>query len=448
MSNKEMLEQGQSEAGQKTTGRAWLMFVVIFFMCFITPILWFSAPPLHNSIAGLLVNGEFMVQPGYTVFFESFSNQALFGQTMSLIGLGGFIAAIFTSPLVRRLGVKGVMLIGISLVVVSAAVSALSGSDFTVLCVGRFILGMAVACIWVTSPTAISLWFPEKNRGLAMGIWGACVPVGSLAATNLIVNPMLSSGVDFHTIWWLMAAIALVALLLIAFVYKNPEGNTEVSVESKPFKEIWPVLKQHQLLMVIIVWMVFNFVNSCFTSYNNTFFQDSLGMDYLTANGWASLASGAGIVAPIFGFIADRINRYRRWILVSIGALCLLLSGLFGFHTELGPLGGTAIMIVYLVIIFCANGILIATIRPYIPMLVGRGGASAVAVGFALLTMLQFGVQFLTAPVFGGVQDAAIVAGATSAMAWAEAAQFVIVPAGALALVCSFFIRQSKQEKK
>jgi MFS family permease len=429
---------------QQSGGKAWFMFIIIWFLCFVTPILWFSAPPLHNSIAGLLVNGKFMYEPGYDVFKDSLANQALFGQTMSLIGAFAFFSAFAAGLLIKKIGVRPVMVFGVLLVIASAVLSALSGSNYTILCVGRAFLGLAVGFIWVTSPTALSFWFSDKNRALIMGLWGACVPLGSLAATNLIVNPMLRAGVEFHMIWWVMAGICGVAALLVIFGYRDPhkEEGSEVSTHALSFKEIVPVMKQHQLLMVFIAWMAFTFINSTFTSYNVSFFQDSLAMDYLAANRWASIAAGAGLCAPIFGIISDRINRYRRWILVSIGVLCLILTGVFGFHVSLGPVTSGAIMAMYLLVQFAGNGIMIAVIRPYIPMLVGRGGVTAVSLGLSLLTLLQFGIQFFTAPVFGGIQDAAVAAGASSAEAWATAANFSIIPLGIVALICTFFIRQ------
>jgi MFS family permease len=438
------MSTANTDANNKISSKAWRMFIVIWILCFVVSILWFAAPPLHNSIAGLLVNGQFMHEPGYNVFKESLSNQALFGQTMSLIGLFGFFSAAASGPLVKKLGVKPVMLFAVILLVASGVVSSLSGSNYTILCAGRVLLGLTVGFTWVSTPTALSFWFPDKNRALAMGVWGACVPLGSLAATNLVVNPMLRSGVEFHTILWVITAMCGVAALLVIFVYRDPqkEEGSEISTHALSFKEIWPIMKQHQLLMVFIAWMSFTFINSTFTSYNVSFFQDSLGMDYLTANGWASIAAGAGLCAPLFGLISDRINRYRRWMLISIGVLCLILTGVFGFHVSLGPLSGGAIMAVYLLVQFAANGIMIAVIRPYIPMLVGRGGVTAVSLGLSLLTLLQFGIQFFTAPVFGGIQDAAVAAGASSAAAWATAANFSIIPLGIVALVCTFFIRE------
>jgi MFS family permease len=429
---------------QKPGSKAWLMFIAIVIMCFITSILWFSAPPLHNSIAGLLVNGKFMHEPGYDVFKDSLANQALFGQTMSFIGLFALFSALAAAPLVKRLGVKTVMIFGALLAVISGVVSALSGSDYNILCAGRALLGLAVGFIWVSTPTALSFWFREKNRALAMSLWGVCVPLGALAATNLIVNPMLKAGIEFHNVWWVIAGMSGIAALLVILIYRDPqkEEGSDVSTQALPFKEIWPIFRQHQLFMVFIAWVSFIFINSTFTSYNVSFFQDSLKMDYLTANRWASIAAAAAMSSPIFGFVGDRINRYRRWILVSIGVFCLMLTGILGFHVSIGPVTGGALMAIYLVVLFTANGIMNATIRPYIPMLVGRGGVTAVSLALSMLSLLQFGIQLFTAPVFGGIQDAAVAAGTSSAEAWATAAHFGIIPLGIVALLCTFFIRQ------
>jgi predicted MFS family arabinose efflux permease len=446
------MAEPSSRTAQKTSGKAWLMFIVIFILCFVTPIIWFSAPAMHNSIAGLAVNGTFLQEPGYDIFVGNLANQALFGQTMSLIGLFGFFSAIIAGFLVKRIGVKWNLAIGAAFVVIAAVLSAMSDRSYDMLLVGRSCIGVAIGFIWVASPTALSFWFPEKRRALAMGIWGACVPIGALASTNIIVNPMLNAEVDFHVIWWVMAAISAIAFLLVLFIYRDPKTDvgSDVSTQALPFREVLKFFKQHQIYMIIIVWMAFNFINSCFTSYNEPFFQDSLGMDRNEANVWFSVASGAGICAPIFGFIADKINRYRRWILLSIGALCLTLTGVLGFHESVGPFSGGILMAIYLVVLFAANGILISTCRPFIPQLLARGGATAVSLGFSALTLLQFFVQFFTAPIFGGIQDSVILSGGTSAEAWSTAAGFAIIPLGIVALICTFFIRQkdpSKTEK-
>jgi MFS family permease len=443
----EKIEMSTAKIGanlQKSGSKAWFMFIIIWVLCFVAPILWFSVPPLHNSIAGLLVNGQFMSVPGYDVFKDSLANQALFGQTMSFIGIFAFFSAFAAGPLVKRLGVRHVMIFGVLLLVVSAIIAALSARNYTILRIGCAALGLAVGFIWVSSPTALSLWFSDKHRALILSLWGVGVPLGSLAATNLIVNPMLQANIEFHRIWWVMAGMCVVSALLVILGYRDPqkEEGSEVSTHALPLREILPIMKQRQLLMVFIAWMAFSFINSAFTSYNVSFFQDSLNMDYLAANKWASIAAGAGLCAPIFGLVSDRINRCRRWILVSVGVFCLILTGVFGFHVSLGPVSGGAIMAVYLVAQFASNGIMLAVIRPYIPMLVGRGGVTAVSLGLSLCTQLQFGIQFFTPLVFGGIQDAAVAAGASSAAAWATAANFSVIPIGVLALICTFFISQ------
>jgi hypothetical protein len=138
---------------------------------------------------------------------------------------------------------------------------------------------------------------------------------------------MLRAGIEFHRIWWVMTGMCGAAALLVILGYRDPqkEEGSEVSTQALSFREIWPVMKQHQLLMVFIAWMAF-------------------------------------------------------W--------------------------------------------------------------TAVSFGLSWLTLLQFGIQFFTAPVFGGIQDAAVAAGASSAAAWATAANFSIIPLGIVALICTFFIRQ------
>ncbi len=444
-----MVAQESTQA--KTSGRAWLMLVVIFLLSVAVPIIWFSLPPLATTIQGIgaPINGA----PRVPAFDEMIANPAtkgvLFGNLMSMLSVFALISAICTSPLVKRFGVKVVLVAGGLLVTIGACVSALSGESYNVMLASRCITGLGVGFVAVSSPTAISLWFSDKQRAFAIAIWGTWVPVGMLISTNAIANPMLAGmapaaqRTEFHNIFWVMAVIALICTILVLVIYRNPkkEEATEVSAEAVPFRKIVPYIKQHQFIMLCIAWLAFNYINYCFTTYNVQFFQDGFGMDRNDASMWGSIASALGICAPIFGFISDRINKNRKFLLISLGMLFLTLTGVFGFRPEIFGLSGTALFWVYMIFQFLGNAILVATVRPYVPLLVGKGGLTAVAFGLSMITFLQYGGQMFTGPVFGGIHDAVVAAGGTTLEGWTQAANMAIIPVGIVAFVCTFFIK-------
>lgn len=420
--------EGSAKAAA-TPSKAWFMLAVVFYLCVVTPMLWFSIPPLAGTIMGKI--------PG-TVPYDIFAtgNPAMmgrFGQLMSIMSFAALVAAIFVPSLVRKLGVKTVMLIAAALIVAGSFVAAVSGTSFNILFASRLITGVGVGMAAVSSPTCISLWFSDKSRALAMAIWSTWVPVGMLIVFN--TAPQVARRFGIHAVWWGILVLAVIAFLLIAVVYRNPRADeaTEVSTESRPFKEVWPFLRSRQLLALAVAWLVFNFVNYCFTTYNVAFFQEGWGMDAARASLVGSIASACGIIAPFFGAVSDRIQRDKKYLMIVVGSIALLLAACFGFKT-----GGMYVFVLYMVFQVLGNAILVATCRPMVPMLVGRGGITAVTFGLAIITILQYLGQIFVHE-FGAAVDA---------FGYATASWIVMVPLAVIGLLSSFFIKPGRQEAK
>jgi len=452
------------------------MLVIVYLLSLAVPILWFSLPPMlaDNTILAVYLGGDF-------------SAVAQVGNTMSVVAFGAIISAIFATALIRKFNVKNTLILGAVLTIVGGilmAISAGSGQpgagNFTFLLVSRFIVGLGVGLVDVSSPTAITTWFPAKRRGLAIGIWATWVPVAIILSTNLIVNPLKAvfpgaNGMgDFgpfsyslpQVSWWVMVVLLVITTLLVIFIYKAPQANAGVSAETKPIREILPFFKQHQIIMVAIVWLAFNYVNYCFTTYAPIYFAGGFGdagmgvgqgiMDNNAAAFWGSISSALGILAPIPAAIYDRMQRNKKWIIVMLGALILALTAFFGFRNSLGPLSGWGIFFTYLACNAIGNAILVGTIRPYVPLLVGRGGATAVALGLSLVTLLQFAGQSVMATVFGGAVAAnggQLISSAgqllsmppqvaTAALnAWGTACWEAVLPVAIVSFVCAFFLK-------
>lgn len=436
----------EASSAPKTPSKAWVMLIAVFLLSIAVPIIWFSLPPLATTIQAI---------PTGTPAFDAMqqdpgSKSVLFGNLMSILSVFALIAAFLTGPFVKKAGVKTVLITGGALVTIGGALSALSGESYAFMTVARAVTGLGVGFVAVSSPTAISLWFSDKSRAFAIAIWSTWVPIGMLISTNVIVNPMLAAQINFHSIFWVMTAIALVCTVIVIVVYRNPkkEEETGVSVEAVPFKKILPFIKQHQFIMLAIAWLAFNYINYCFTTYNVQFFQEGFGMNRADASMWGSIASALGILAPIFGAISDRINRNRKYLLIAAGMLFLLLTGVFGFRANFLGLSGMTLFAVYILFQFLGNAILVATVRPYVPLLVGKGGVTAVSFGLSIITMLQYAGQMFTGPVFGGIHDSAVAAGATSLAGWEQAANMGIIPVAIIALICCFFIKPSAAKEE
>ena len=69
----------------------------------------------------------------------------------------------------------------------------------------------------------IAVWFAERRRGTAMGIWSAWVPIGSL--TMLALGPVLAQTAGWQAVWWFGAAYAAVTTILFLVFVKPAPGS-------------------------------------------------------------------------------------------------------------------------------------------------------------------------------------------------------------------------------
>ncbi len=392
---------------------AWTILGVVFFLSIVIPMQWFSCPPLKmNIFANYALEG---------------AARANFGLLMSYLSTTALIAALVAGPLANKIGHKAVLVLSSICLIVGCACAALSGQSFDVLLVSRVITGAGVGLAAVTASAVIAIWFPGKTRATAMAIWSTWVPVGMLIVYN--AGPAIANAGGLHMVWWCICALAVIAAILVIVLYRSPrEDEAEISVKKSSLREALPYLKSRQLVALGIAWLGFNYVNYCFTTYNVDFFQTGMGMDQTMAALIGSIASACGIIAPLFGAISDRINKNRKYLMIVFGCLALLLAGIFGFENS------TLFFWVYLIFQILGNAILVATCRPMAPMLVGRGGATAVTYALAVITVLQYlGQMFVF--LCGTAIDTF---GFTSMAAWTA-----VAPVAAVCLIASFFIKPS-----
>ena len=406
------------EASIATPKYAWTILAVVFFLSIVLPMQWFSCPPLRMNI--------------FEAYALEGAARANFGLLMSYLSIAALVAAVAAGPLANKIGHKLVLIIASVLLIASCAIAAVSGTDFNVLLASRVVTGAGVGLAAVTASSVIAIWFPGKTRATAMAVWSTWVPVGMLIVYN--AGPVIAGVGGVHLVWWIVCALAVIALVLIAVFYRHPrEDEVEISVRKSSLREALPFLKSRQLIALGIAWLGFNYVNYCFTTYNVDFFETGMGMDQTLAALLGSIASACGIIAPLFGAISDRINRNRKYLMIVFGCLALVLAGLFGFQNNM------AFFAVYLTFQILGNAILVATCRPRAPMIVGCGGATAVTYALSVITVLQYlGQMFVS--FCGSAIDAF---GYTATAAWTA-----IAPVAVVCFVASFFIRPSQSKER
>lgn len=447
----------------KTSPKGWLVFIIIFAYSITVCMGWFN-------VTGTSVK--------YALAAGNFGSLGGIGTVMSAISLTALVMAFPAGWFIRKWGARNVIMISMAFSIVGTAIVALSGQSFGMFVTGRIIAGVGVGLCGVSCTTLTSLWIADRQKGLALAIWGVWVPVGMIIIYN-IAGPIITavSGIDYHTfntvaftvgalglngsavnaefvselpaiisgidvVFWIVVVLFVIELVLTFFIVRDPDAQeaTEVSTERASYSDprVKSAIKQPQLWLLCVAWLAFNFCNYAFTNHMSTWFSLA-GWSWSKDSSMVSLVntllSACGIIAPFFGIVYDKITKYKKWLFVAFGSLCIFLMCVAGFKSW-----GEWTFWVYAVFQVLGNCIMIAGVRPYVPLLTGRGGATAVSFGFALITFLQQLGNTLSGVIF----SAAMGSGGLAGLEFAS--MVTIVPIGLVGFICALFIRLPKPQ--
>ncbi|MEF3191455.1 MAG: MFS transporter [Campylobacterales bacterium] len=187
-------------------------------------VLWLS------SIMGLRFFGFFIVMPLLSVYALS-----LEGATTTLVGvvMGSYAMAqlLFQFPFGwagDRFGRKGVIALGLALVVVGSVICVLA-TDIWWLIAGRALQG--AGAINATISALISDFSREEERGKAMAMMGGAIALSF--AISMVLGPIAGAAWGEEQLFWLIALLsALAIVILIVAVPKPPVIRHAVTEES------------------------------------------------------------------------------------------------------------------------------------------------------------------------------------------------------------------------
>ena len=153
------------------------------------------------------------------------------GLLMSLPSLANLIIALPGGAILQRLGSRKTLLAILVIGLICNVLGALAPS-FTPLAITRFFEGLCLGMVTIVSPAVIAQTFAPEKRGLPMAIFSLWVSLGMLCVLNIcnIVTPLYG----WQAVWWVVAALLGVALILVAAFVKEdgaPDnaGNRENS---------------------------------------------------------------------------------------------------------------------------------------------------------------------------------------------------------------------------
>jgi NNP family nitrate/nitrite transporter-like MFS transporter len=239
------------------------------------------------------------------------------GLLMSMVVIPGIFISLPAGIIADRYGMKRIGSVSSILVALGCLVSSTANS-FQMLLLGRVILGVGGAFVTTAMPTIIPQWFSRDEVGRAMGIYGINMPLASVVAFPLASSLVSSMGWRYP--FYIASALAAINIILLFVIIK--EGP--LKHESKRDPNIGPAMRNIEIWKVGIVWLFFNAAAISFTTWSPKLFHDFKAIDPLRASFLASVLMWTAIpLAPLFGWISDKIGRRKPFMIIG----SILLSG-------------------------------------------------------------------------------------------------------------------------
>ena len=243
---------------------------------------------------------------------------AVAGLLVTGYAIVGGIAAIFSGPIIDRLGRKPVVVTGMTILTVATALSAVA-PNFLLLLGSRALAGLGVACLTPAVFAAVGDYFDYEERGRAMS-W-VIAANSSASIFGVPVGAFISGVLSWRLTFGLLAGVLVVFVVLLSA--KLPKDAPREGSENAGMSAVGAVLRDMQTTMALFS----NYLSTCywfvFVTYMGAYFHDEFGLAKWALGG-LTMVTGFGVVigSNIGGRFADRAG--KRPVILWTSALCAL----------------------------------------------------------------------------------------------------------------------------
>ena len=283
--------------------KSWSVMWAVYFACIVVVINQFKVPPVMQ-----------MLMQDLQV------DMAVAGWLMSIFALAGIILAIPAAFILGKYGLKTTGLIGLGCTVLGAVIGAIAPGA-TVLLLGRIVEGTGMGLIAVVAPAAIAMWFKPKEMGLPMGIWSTWVPLGSTIAFNIAI-PIESFFGSWRSLWWLGAALGVIAFIIYALVVTSPPKNSDSKDEEDTANKPIPYAKGFKtpgIWLLAIIFIAPMFCAMGYSTWAPSFYGEVFGIGAAKANFYTSVMFIANIFGALLcGWLLTKVKNHKGLLLMAV----------------------------------------------------------------------------------------------------------------------------------
>jgi cyanate permease len=284
---------------------------------------------LLMCLACIVVNGSTLIFAGMAGLLlgpMGFDSQQ-FALLSNCAYLTGFLFCMLTGTMADRMGIRKVMVAGLSISALGAVIRIFT-SGFMGMFLTSVLFGFGLAALNANSAKIIRLWFPGKTVGLAMGFYLCAATLGCAVAV-----PLAGMCTDVSQAFVGVAVLSVIAVVLWALFYKKHPENEQKIVEPV-VKHLGIVLKSRNLWIACLVLGFIMAGGAINNGYLVAALSTAKGIDYTTATLVSSICN---ICASVGGLLFPTICRKthnEKWMLVGLGAVVCVFVGVYWFTMD------------------------------------------------------------------------------------------------------------------
>jgi MFS family permease len=345
-----------------------------------------------------VANGMIMISPSPIIQPIQETLGISLGQTSAVIiltyVLGGAIGGVFGGFMIDKFGLAFTYVLTVVLMIVGLVLVFSGGTTVVVLLLGRLIGGIGGGIPNATGPKLAALWFPGRERAVAIGFLGGALSLGS--TIGLMVSPqILATAGDWHRAITFVGFLVIPSIILALILLKGPkppvaEGSTleeSAKIGAGMFKQVvkLPVFYAGILTIWCFSWIL-NVYNDLTPGNIAVDTPAGLGYGPVVAGqmmGVYSLAMLIGAFAS--GFILHNLFKGNARLLCLIS---FVIGAIFCGSVLLGSVNqNIPVMQICLIIAGFFNGMPVPATQAFIAFsypqeVQGRIGGMAMGIGF------------------------------------------------------------------
>ncbi len=247
-------------------------------------------------------------------------NAAQLGLLVSAAQFAPILGLLAAGELLDRFSER--LIVGVGATMVAASIFAASrAQSYELLLACLIISSVGYSTVQPGGGKAVASWFAPNQRGLAMGIRQAGLPLGAALAT--LVLPRIAEDSGWRAAFALGAAAALAGGLSFAAFYRAPHQGAPIR-EFPPLRERFDLLKLPGISRIVWPGVTLVSLQFAMTIYLPLDFRDRFGLPIESGVALLFAAQAAGVVGRVaLAFWSDH-SRGGRYLPLQISFVALL----------------------------------------------------------------------------------------------------------------------------